>query len=229
MSGRGPRPYDALIESGMKMVEHEANATTRTLPKALRTTDIEKELVAFGYMRLVELAKSHDADRASFVTYARPHVHWAMLRFAYRGQVPEHVRIAHLHFHREGRSAVDGVDMDETPAIAEAKAVDWAKRELAGLTAQWAFEYLPPDQKLEIREMQARVRGTIARVQATELTPEERWFVDRHYGGGVKFIAIAEKLGCNERTVRRMRDRIEELFRERFAESGIDSVGAEVD
>lgn len=65
------------------------------------------------------------------------------------------------------------------------------------------------------------MRATIGKVQDEELTPEERWFVDRFYAGGATFVALAEHLRVNERTVRRMRKRIEELLETRFVEAGV--------
>lgn len=224
-----PSSTDALIASAMRMCRFEAQAVVFDVPVALRATDLEEELVAFGQLVLVELAPDYDPARGSFVTYARSHVRWAMLRFVYRGNVPEPVRLAHLHFHRDGRSQVADVDMNEAPREAHAKAVDWAKRELAALTAQWGFTSLPPDEQLEVHQQQARVRATIAAVHAEELGPEERWFVEQFYGRGEKFVALAKRLDCDERTIRRMRDRVEGIFERRFRAAGIDGAADEID
>lgn len=219
-----PRLPEAELAPAMRMVQHEARAAVRELPRPLREKPaIEDELVSVGYAALVEIVARHDATRGPFVTFARPHVHWAMLRFAYRDETPPHVRLAHLHMHREGRSKPPGLSFDETRADARRKAVEWAKQELADVAAQWAFARLPPDILLEAKQTQERARAAVARIQHEELTPEERWFVDHFYAGGAKVTEIATELCCDVRTVHRMRKRIQALLSERLTERGVES------
>lgn len=213
---------EKLIRMAMPMVRREAAAQASTIPARLRFNDLESELISFGDHRLSELVPTYDASRGSFVTYARPNVRWGMLRYAYRGHVPAHVRMAHLQFHREVRTRAAEIDMHETPAVATEKAINWARQELAGLNAQWAFETLPPDEQLESRQMRARARAIVERVKTEELSEVQRWFMERYYERGEKFVAIAQSLGCDEKTVRRMRDRIQEILERRLRAGGVD-------
>lgn len=193
----------ALVKEGLPFV----GPTSRFVARQLGRLADAAELESVGRATLVEAARTFDASRSSFSTYARKRLRWSMLDSVRRetyGRTAHARALALRAAERVGDAlAVDPPDPHQPEAA-------HARRLGAILSAQAAAMAVgisaprpgpsaaaPSAEDAEIAFARARARAALERAVAG-LPERQRELIERHYWGEERFDHIAESLGISK-------------------------------
>lgn len=200
-----------LVRQGLPVVQAVARSIARRFGGAVHLDD----LLGMGHVALIEIARSYDPARASFVAYAASRLRWAMLdglrRETHgRSSSARVLAVMAAERHAEGlppehdEPTTEQQDQAALTAFLEGQATALALGLLAGAPDPDLVG--PRSQSPE--EQLSRAQLVHAARDALGTLPErERALIERHYFGGEPFDVIARDLAIDKSWASRLHTR----------------------
>jgi RNA polymerase sigma factor for flagellar operon FliA len=200
-----------LVRQGLPVVQSVARRIARRFGGVVHLDD----LLGIGHVALIEIARSYDPSRASFVAYAASRLRWAMLD-GLRRETHGRSSSARVLAVMAAERYVDGAELEldaptteqqdqaaltallegQAAAMALALAAGAPDPDLVGPRSQ------TPEEQLERAQLVHAARDALC------MLPErERALIERHYFGGEPFDAIARDLAIDKSWASRLHTR----------------------
>lgn len=202
-----------LVRQGLPVVQSVARKIARRLGGLVHVDD----LLGMGHVALIEIARTYDPARATFVSYAAARLRWAMLdglRRETHGRSSNARVLAVMASERH----LEGLGLDPEPDAPTTEQQDQAaltallEGQAAALTLGLLSAAPDPDLvgpgSVTPEEQLARAQLVHAARDAILTLPErERALIERHYFGGEPFDVIARDLEIDKSWASRLHAR----------------------